>query len=153
MNRQPPMQQPPPSGPPSGQPPKLAADYVDPNAVENIRGPAITLLITASIWIVLLAISFAINIGELRTFEIADMTEDEKENAQALAFTIAAIICNFIIIAGSVCMLLRKAYSFALLSLILAMIPGLSPCLLIGVALGIWAITAIRKPGVKEAFG
>ena len=43
-------------------------------------------------------------------------------------------------------------YPLALTASILAIIPCLSPCCLVGLPIGIWAIVVLSKPEVKAAF-
>jgi len=43
-------------------------------------------------------------------------------------------------------------YGLAMTASILAMIPCLSPCCLIGLPIGIWAVVVLSKPEVKSAF-
>ena len=49
-------------------------------------------------------------------------------------------------------MLSLRSYEFAMVAAILAMIPCLTPCCLLGLPFGIWAVVVLRKPGVKEYF-
>ena len=41
---------------------------------------------------------------------------------------------------------------FALVSAVLALLPCLSPCCVLGLPFGIWALVTLNKPEVKEAF-
>jgi hypothetical protein len=49
---------------------------------------------------------------------------------------------------------MRKLESFGLCmtASILAMIPCLSPCCILGLPFGIWALVVLNKPEVKSAF-
>jgi hypothetical protein len=45
-----------------------------------------------------------------------------------------------------------ESYNMAMAGSILAMIPCISPCCLIGIPFGIWALVVLSKPEVKAAF-
>jgi hypothetical protein len=45
-----------------------------------------------------------------------------------------------------------RSYEFALTAAILAMVPCLTPCCLIGLPFGIWAVVVLSKAGVKSQF-
>ncbi len=45
-----------------------------------------------------------------------------------------------------------ESYGLAMAASIIAMIPCLSPCCLIGLPIGIWALVVLSKPEVKSAF-
>lgn len=45
-----------------------------------------------------------------------------------------------------------QKWTLAVTASILAMIPCLGPCCLIGIPIGIWALVVLFKPEVKSAF-
>jgi len=45
-----------------------------------------------------------------------------------------------------------KGYKNAMTSSILAMIPIVSPCCIVGLPIGIWSVIVLCKPEVKDAF-
>ena len=57
------------------------------------------------------------------------------------------------ILAGSICMLRLKAYSVAWTAAILAVVPICSPCFILGIPFGIWALILLRQPAVRSSFG
>lgn len=63
-----------------------------------------------------------------------------------------ALIAAPIIIYGAIQMLKGRKYGFAKASAILAIAPFTSCCFLIGIPIGIWALTALSKPDVKAFF-
>jgi len=44
------------------------------------------------------------------------------------------------------------SYQFAFTAAILAMVPCLSPCCLLGLPFGIWALVVLNKPEIKSQF-
>ena len=74
---------------------------------------------------------------------------------QGTAAIVAAIIgsvIGIVVILGATKMKNLQAYGLALASSILAMIPCISPCCLLGLPIGIWAVVVLSNPEVKQAF-
>jgi hypothetical protein len=70
----------------------------------------------------------------------------------AAAFGALALILSLVALAGALRMLALRNYEFAMLAAILAMVPCVTPCCLLGLPFGIWAVVALRKPGIKDRF-
>ena len=66
----------------------------------------------------------------------------------ALALTLASIV----IIWGGVKMLQLRSYGLAMTASVLALIPCISPCCVLGIPFGIWALVVLRNNDVKAAF-
>jgi hypothetical protein len=62
------------------------------------------------------------------------------------------IIIAVLIIVGTIKMKKLESYGFAMTVSILAMIPCISPCCLLGLPFGIWSIVVLSQPDVKDAF-
>ena len=45
-----------------------------------------------------------------------------------------------------------RSYGLCQLGAILAVIPCIGPCYLLGIPFGIWALIALNRPGVREVF-
>ena len=45
-----------------------------------------------------------------------------------------------------------ESYGWAMTASILALAPCISPCCLVGLPIGIWALVVLAKPEVKSAF-
>ncbi len=63
-----------------------------------------------------------------------------------------ALVVAPVIIYGAIQMMKGKKYGFAKASAILAIIPFTSCCFLIGIPIGIWALTVLSKSDVKALF-
>lgn len=131
------------------------------NDVSNkIKAPAIGLIVVG-------ALNFALGLitvlsGLVRLTGIIpgdDIPTDEAERlgyfvgtfgGYGVAF-IGLIVAPFIIY-GATQMLGGKSYKFAKTSAILAIIPFISCCFIIGIPFGIWALMILSKPEVKAFF-
>lgn len=69
-----------------------------------------------------------------------------------MAWGAVILIVNFVILLGAIKMRNHQSYSLAKCSAILAVIPCIGPCYLLGIPFGIWALIALARPGVKETF-
>ena len=56
------------------------------------------------------------------------------------------------ILFGALKMKKLESYGLAMAASIIAMIPCFSPCCLLGLPIGIWAVVVLSKPEVKSAF-
>jgi hypothetical protein len=65
---------------------------------------------------------------------------------------IIAILMGAVILLGGLKMMKLESFGVAMTASILAMIPCLSPCCVIGLPIGIWALVILSKPEVKSAF-
>src|SRR5262249_424569 len=62
------------------------------------------------------------------------------------------ILTSVIIFVGALKMKKLESFGFAMAASIIAMIPCVSPCCLLGIRIGIWALVVLSKPEVKGAF-
>lgn len=69
-----------------------------------------------------------------------------------IVVSILALILSVVIILGAVKMKNLQSWGFAAAAAVLAMIPCLSPCCIIGLPVGIWALMVLNDPDVKTSF-
>jgi hypothetical protein len=127
------------------------------NAAEMVSGPAIGLMVTAGIGLVGQAIGLVMNLLGLGMGAAAGA--DQAEGAQMMMSGgigilggIIGIGIGIVILMGAMKMKKLESHGFSMAAAILAMVPCLSPCCLIGLPVGIWAIVVLNKPEVKSAF-
>jgi hypothetical protein len=133
----------------------------------KVSGPATALLVTGILGIVVQVLGLIANLAGLG-LGAAQMQQQGALQPQGAPFNpayvamfqgtaaiVAAIIgsvVGIIIIVGATKMKNLQAYGLALASSILAMIPCVSPCCLLGLPFGIWAVVVLSNPEVKQAF-
>lgn len=61
-------------------------------------------------------------------------------------------LSSIVILWGGIWMKNLRSYGLAMAASILAMVPCFSPCCLLGLPIGIWALVVLSEPGVKAAF-
>jgi hypothetical protein len=137
--------------------PTLAAASQAPSAgaAGMVNGPAIGLIVVAVLGALLQIVSIIKNLV---------MGSAMPANAQlpalvkmltgpvGVALGIIGILVSVVILLGALKMKKLESYGLAMAASIIAMIPCFSPCCLLGLPIGIWAIVVLSKPEVKSAF-
>lgn len=125
----------------------------DPRAALN--GPGMALMIFGYVGVGLAAIGILLNIlgiGLGAAQGGQEAAANMLSGGVGVASGIIGMIVGVIVGIGGGKMRKGQSYGFAMTAAILAMIPCISPCCLIGLPLGIWALVVLMKPEVKAAF-
>lgn len=135
-----------------GAPPPVSTD-----AAQQVSGPAIGLIATAIIGFIAQAISLAANLAGASFLASSHQMPNERITA-LMSGTVGvvtgaiAILLSGVILYGALKMKKLESHSLAMVSSIIAIIPCISPCCIIGLPIGIWALVVLMKPEVKNAF-
>ena len=137
-------------------------------ALQLVKGPAIGLKVTAILNIILAAwslVRMAIFPLKMQQFNSALQQLNNPQLEQLfqkwmhLAYgplgavnSLFGLALSVLILIGAAKMQSLRSYEFALTAAILAMVPCLTPCCLIGLPFGIWAVVVLSKPEVKSQF-
>ena len=70
----------------------------------------------------------------------------------ALATSIGQLFVAGVTIAGSVSMMSLRRFPLAVIAAILSMLPIATPCCVLGLPLGIWALVVLFRPEVSQSF-
>lgn len=120
--------------------------------------PGIILLILGSLWLIFALASIPINIMSMSQQANPDMPPDQLKSFQAgqyFGMVIGVLVYmtgSLIAIIGGIAMIRGKGYRTAFVSAIVACIPCLTPCFILGIPFGIWAIIALNNPETKAFF-
>jgi hypothetical protein len=137
-------------------------------ALEAVKIPAVCLIVSAglnvllAVWGIVKVLFFPDNADQiLAQMPVIDDPQAKKLIASmvhwmtgpaAVASDALALVLSLVVLAGAIRMLALRNYEFAFVAAVLAMIPCLTPCCLLGLPFGIWALVVLRKPGVKDGF-
>ena len=137
--------------------------YGGPNralAASKVNGPAIGLMVTAGVGILVQLASLAMNM--LGTgMNMANMAGDAgtpdavatmMSGTIGVVGSIMGILMGGLIFFGALKMRQLTNWGLALASAILAMIPCLSPCCCLGLPIGIWDLVVLLDNNVKQSF-
>ena len=161
---------PPPAGTGAGAPAATGATVGDapggPDARAHVRaqqlvaGPSIALMVTAGLGIAVGLLGLVqILSGMGGTPDLPGLDPEVIRMIRMFTHGPIAIVSNAIGIAVSVFILLGAlrmqqltSHGLAMAAAIVAMIPCFSPCCLLGIPFGIWALVVLSKPEVKSQF-
>ncbi len=143
--------------PPPPPPPQVSPQTPAGDPSQEVSGPAIGLLITA---IFGGFFAFLGLLGQLLGFSLGTMMAESAEEHVArwlsggIGITSSALgllVAGFLVYA-SLEMKKLSQYGLAVAASVVAMVPCLSPCCIIGLPVGIWSLVTLTKPHIKEAF-
>jgi len=136
------------------QSPPLNPNYFAPQAPDpeqakqRLLAPAIILIVLAALTALLRIVGLA--------FALMTLGNQPQD---AVAFNVGsmmgnglALLLNVATIAGAYQMMRLESRSAAMAAAIISVIPICSPCLLLGIPFGIWALVILNDPQVKACF-
>jgi len=125
----------------------------------QVKGPAIALIVVSSIALFfgllgLAGDAFMIATGFVDRLEAMneDPVSEYTQITIRIIWGIILIIASMFVLYGAIKMNNRKSFQVARAASIVAMIPMVGPCCILGIPFGIWAFVTLGKPGVKESF-
>jgi hypothetical protein len=137
----------------------LAAAAFQPNAAsatDQVNGPAIGLMVTAILGFLIQLLALAVNVLGV-SFGAMQSGQNEAwmnmfSGTIGIVSGIVTIAIAGLILYGALKMKKLEGYGWAITASILALVPCVSPCCLVGIPVGIWALVILAKPEVKSAF-
>ena len=133
-------------------------------ALQRVKGPAIGLKVTAilnsvlALWSLVKLTLFRTDLSQLYS-GIPQFNDPQVQHLLHLTQGPLGIINGLFALAMSILVLIGAAkmqslrsFEFAFAAAILAMIPCLTPCCVLGLPFGIWALVVLNKPEVKSQF-
>lgn len=123
----------------------------------EVAAPALALLIVSSIWLVGMLLAMAFDVWLLSSGRAQNMPNalfDSKQTQVQIRLFLSVFVfaSDILVLLGAYQMRRCKSYGMAMTAAVLSVIPCLAPCYCIGMPFGIWALVALRKPGVRESF-
>ncbi len=137
-------------------------DSLETNVVlarQQATGPAIGLLITGIVgaFFALFTV-LGIGLGSLAMFgrrwidDVPDWYGEMFEGAFAMGSAVVGLAVAVFIIFAALKMKDLQQWGLAVAAAVLAMLPCISPCCLIGLPVGIWSLVVLMRPEIKSAF-
>ncbi len=128
-----------------------------PEASDQVSGPSVGLLITGILgaalsFIGLIASLFRPGIESIKAQEFIGEYARIAQGAASVAFCFVGLLVAGFIIYASLKMKALTQWSLCIAASIIAMIPCISPCCIVGLPIGIWCLVVLTKPEVKTAF-
>ena len=153
-----------------GVPPPLTAGTGDGRAValQRINSPAVALIITAilnllfGVWGLVKTIFFPPNLaqynaemGQLNNPQLQQFMQTMLQMTHgpfAIGANLLGVVLSVLILMGAIKMKSLRSYEFSMTAAIVALLPCVTPCCIIGLPIGIWALIVLRSPAVKSHF-
>jgi hypothetical protein len=127
------------------------------DASRQVSGPATGLLVTGILGaffagLGLIASIVGMGIAPFIREEIPERYAEFWEGSMGAASSIVEIAVAAFIIFAALKMKELRQWELSLAASIVAMIPCISPCCILGLPIGIWALVVLLRPEIKEAF-
>jgi hypothetical protein len=113
--------------------------------------PAIFLLTLSSLFVLLIVASLPGQIVRIRAIDTSTAEGAGELFGGVISLALWPLM-NLAIALGAISMIRLKNYRSAYTAAILSVIPICSPCFLLGIPFGIWAIVVLNRPEVKQRF-
>jgi hypothetical protein len=129
-----------------------------PTPNEQVSGPATGLIVTAILGFVAQVVGILLNVfGVAVTQGLGGTTSSDTamnfmSGSIGIVFNFIGIAIGVVILMGALKMKRMESHGFAMAASILALVPCISPCCIVGLPIGIWALVVLSKPEVKGAF-
>lgn len=148
-----------PGAPPAFAPASPYAPASD--ALQQVQGPAIGLIVTALLGILYQILNIILTAAGV-TMGAFQQGQPGYENMPAWVQTMSgglgivlgviALVAGVVVLLGALKMKKLENHTFAVIATVIAMVPCISPCCLVGLPIGIWALVVLNKPEVKGSF-
>jgi len=127
------------------------------DASRKVSAPATGLLVTGIIGaffaaLTLIASIVGMSIAPFIRDEIPERYAEFWEGSVGAASSVVGLAVAAFIIFAALKMRELKQWELCLAASIVAMIPCISPCCILGLPIGIWALVVLLRPEIKEAF-
>ena len=124
-------------------------------AMDQLKGPAIGLMVTAGLgglWQILMLLLNLTGAGIGAMARGTQGMPSMLSGGIGAVFNVIGLVMAVVVFMGASKMKNAESFGFSMAAAIIAMIPCVSPCCLLGLPLGIWALIVLLKPEVKSAF-
>ncbi len=144
----------------ASQPSSGAPAYVTPPGavgLEVVNGPAIALMCVAALGFLQHSASLLSLVSRHRTFGPFSGGYGRSfamfgNPGFGAAVGCVGLLLSAVVLLGGIKMKNLENYGLAMTASIIALLPCISPCCIIGFPIGIWALIVLAKPEVKSAF-
>ena len=128
-------------------------EYATATAAQRLSGPATALIVTGVLGIIAQVLAAVANVAQINMVPRGEVVAPVMFGTGiSLAMGAVYIGLGVLVIVGATKMKNLENYSLAMASAIVALVPCISPCCLLGLPFGIWALVVLNDSSVKAAF-
>lgn len=128
-------------------------------ALQKIQGPAVGLIVTGALGLLMSLVSFVMNLLGTGMSGLSGLSDDQMAGAMnmlaggvGIVFAVIGFLVSAFIVWAALQMKDLRNRTLSIVASVVAMIPCISPCCILGLPIGIWALITINDPAVKGAF-
>lgn len=126
-------------------------------AADRVSGPAIGMIVTASISGLLIILSLIFDVWYIRSGEIdAEPPSRGISRETAVYIRIAwgslMLLADAVIVWGSIRMLSLRNLALCRIACTLSVVPCFGPCFILGIPFGVWGLKSLNDAEVRDAF-
>ena len=130
---------------------------VVPDVRSQVASPSVGLLVTGIVGAIsalggLLTFGVGMGLSSFWMDELPESISELYEGAFAIGSSFVGLLVAGFIIFAALKMKDQEQWGLAVAASVLAMIPCISPCCIIGLPIGIWCLVVLMRPEVKDAF-
>ena len=114
---------------------------------DEIKGPAIALMVVSILCLAITGLGLIVDIVVV----LAQGTLTPEIMVRIIWGVVLFFTSSFVLF-GAIRMIKMRDHGIAKAASIVAIIPFLGPCCLLGIPFGIWALVVLNKPHVRSAF-
>lgn len=123
----------------------------------KVRTPAICLIVVGAISIAFSILSVIMDIFLLASGMAEELSlrtgNDEVGYAMfRLTWAVVLLLTSTLVTIGGISMLRMRSYALSYTAAVVASIPCLGPCCILGIPFGIWALVVLHREDVRSAF-
>ncbi len=126
---------------------------------DEVKAPALALMIVATISIVMVSLGLVMDIFLLMTGAMEGLDADDRRPIPQTTTLIVRMAWGLLLAAASAFVLFgaikmkdKSNLGLARAAAIAALVPCVGPCCILGIPFGIWALLVLNKPNVKASF-
>lgn len=142
--------------PPSAAPPMQQFPAATPDALTQVNGPGIGLIVVGALSLVIGLPSLVMHLAGFNFMPQNVPPEAAWVKVMmgplGVASNLLTLALGALIIFGGIKMRALQNYGLVMTAAILAVIPCTTSCCLVGIPVGVWALVVLFKPEVKSAF-
>lgn len=123
-------------------------------AAERVRWPALGLLVTAGVSLLVTLSAAAFSLALLATGVSGGLAGVSPPGTILFRLTweAALVACNAVVIVGAIQMMRLRQPSLAMATCVIALVPCVGPCFVLGMPFGLWGLHVLNDPGVSGSF-
>lgn len=140
---------------PPDEPKRVRPGHDPPTPEALVSGPANGLMLTSFVFLLITVYAFLLTVVHLIGAMGAQMPGPAgKETSLIIRLCVGVVLIgvNSFILSGAIRMKRMENFHQARTISILACIPLIGPCFLLGIPFGLWSLDVLHRPGVREKF-